>query len=260
MEHLSDHSNAIEKVLKVMMAFGPEAEEKGTLELSKALGMSKATVSRILNTLAGHGFLLKNPQSKKFQLGGWFISLGLSATRVLNKYLINIARPFVDELRDTLDETVTFSVLHGMDVFVSHIAEKPGIVSMAIRLGHIVPVNAAASAKAIFAFLPTDMTEKKIRENLPRFTPNTITDPKELKEHFKEIHMKGYAVDYEEMHVGLHSVSVPVLNNEKEPIAAVSVVGLPLGKNRGEYDTIIPQLRHTAGRISEQLFLMKQEF
>ena len=71
--------------------------------------------------------------------------------------------------------------------------------------------------------------------------------------------MKEYAVDYEEMHVGLHSVSVPVLNNEKEPIAAVSVVGLPLGKNRGEYEAIIPQLQHTAGRISERLFLMKQE-
>ena len=64
MKQSENKITAIEKVLKVMMAFEPEAEEKGTVELSQELDLNKATVSRIANTLADHGFLLRNPQKQ----------------------------------------------------------------------------------------------------------------------------------------------------------------------------------------------------
>ena len=85
MKQSENKTTAIEKVLKVMMAFTSDAdEEKGTVELSQELGLNKATVSRIANTLADHGFLLRNSRTKKFRHGQWLLSLGLSATKHIN--------------------------------------------------------------------------------------------------------------------------------------------------------------------------------
>lgn len=248
---MEEKTKAIEKVIKVLTAFGPDNKGIGTMELSRALGMNKSTVSRIVNTLVESGFLLRNPK-KKYQLGWRIVSLGLAMTQYLNKNAISIVKPFIDELRDSIKETTTFSVLYGKDVILAYIALKPGPVSLSMQLGRRMPLHVAASAKAIFAFLSLELVEAELRKKLPKFTPKTITNPKTLKNQLKKIRKQGFAIDNGEMIPGVKVISVPVFNAMKEPIASVNVVGITSNIKWGGDSKIISKLKETSLKISEQ--------
>ena len=252
MEHIEQKSKAIEKVLKVMMAFGPDNKGIGTMELSRAVGLPKSTVSRIVNTLADYGFIMKNPQTKKFHLGWRIVNLGLAMTQYLNENIITIARPLIDELRDSIKETVTLTILYGKDVVTVYVANKPGPMGISLKLGRRLPFNTAASAKAIYSFLSPDLIEEKIREGLPSYTPDTITKPEKLKTQLKKIREKGFAFDNGEHTPGINALSVPIFNSLKEPIAAVCVVGLPFVIKWGVDLPVISKLKDISIKISEQ--------
>ena len=234
------------------MAFGADNKGIGTVELSRALDMNKTTVSRIMNTLADYGFLLRNPQTKKFHLGWRIVNLGLGMTQYLNKNIILIGKPFIDELRDSLKETTTLSILHGKDVVTVYVANKPGPISIHMKLGRRMPFNAAASAKAILAFLSPERIEEELRKVLPRFTPNTITTPEALKINLKKIREHGFAFDNEEMGLGFRAVSVPIFNVMKEPIASVNVLGVSVDIKWGDDSPIISKLKEVSLKMSEK--------
>ena len=61
----NDKPNAIEKSLDILLAFTPYNQELGTGEISRRLGLHKATASRILRTLAEKGFLQQDPEGNK---------------------------------------------------------------------------------------------------------------------------------------------------------------------------------------------------
>ena len=85
---------SIEKALIILASFIPYNKEMGTYEISKKTGYHKATVNRILLTLAKHGYLSQNPQTKKFSLGPLAVDLGQAVNQALRTNLLFIARPF----------------------------------------------------------------------------------------------------------------------------------------------------------------------
>ena len=99
-------ATAIEKALQILLTFAPHNQELGTTEVSDLLGFHKATTSRVLLTLAEHGFLQQDPTTKRFSLGPSIHTLGLALTRSLDSGLVQIAKPYVDALRDEIDEAV----------------------------------------------------------------------------------------------------------------------------------------------------------
>ena len=101
-----EKQNAIDKALTVLSAFVPYNREMGTIEISQKLGFHKATVSRILLNLARRGFLTQNSQTKKFTLGPSVMDLSRAINQSLKSNLVQIAKPFVDDLRDRLKETI----------------------------------------------------------------------------------------------------------------------------------------------------------
>ncbi len=250
-------TQAIEKALKILLAFTPQNGEKGTLEISRILDLNKATVSRIVNTLNDYGFLSRDPQTKKFRLGPSIINLGLAVNRSVNKNLVLIATPFIDKLRDNIGETVVFNVLSGNNVIISYIADSPRTIRVNVELGMIGPTHATASGKAIFAFMPQAAVEGLLRQKMHRFTPNTITNPDKIKKHFQQIRKQGYALDNEEIEEGFKAIAVPVFNFEGQPVAAVGVVGISQGAALRNDSFIIPLLKETADKISVRLYCVE---
>jgi len=127
----SSKINSIDKALMILTSFVPYNQEMGTMEISQKLGFHKATASRILQNLVKRRFLIQNPQTKKFILGPSVIDLARSVNLSLKTNLVHIAKPFVDDLRDRLKETVIFEVLSGETTFMAYIAEGPRLVRLA---------------------------------------------------------------------------------------------------------------------------------
>ena len=245
--------NAIEKALDILELFIPYDQEMGTVEISKKLGLHRATASRTLMTLARRGFLQQNPNTKKFRLGRSSLELGKAISRNLSNGLIPIAKPYLDDLSRVLEETVLIEVFTGTETFIGYIVEGIQRVRVAGTLGDRLPVHAAAGAKAVLAFLPPETVERLVGKKLPPLTPNTITDFRIFSNELERVRCQGVSFDNEEIDVGINAIAVPIFNHNDLPVAAVVVAG-PSRRIRTAIDSpLVSQLKEVSAKISADL-------
>jgi DNA-binding IclR family transcriptional regulator len=97
---------------------------------------------------------------------------------------------------------------------------------MITRIGASNPLHCTSVGKAILAFLPEEkITEIMKRIRYERFTHRTIATAEALRTEIEKTHRRGYAVDDEEFEEGLRCIAVPVLDAQRQPVAAVSISG-----------------------------------
>jgi DNA-binding IclR family transcriptional regulator len=97
---------------------------------------------------------------------------------------------------------------------------------MITRIGSSNSVHCTSVGKAILAFLPEDRVAEILRRTrFERFTHRTITTPEALRTEIEKTRRRGYAVDDEELEEGLRCIAVPLLDADRQPVAAVSVSG-----------------------------------
>jgi IclR family acetate operon transcriptional repressor len=257
MRHIPQKINSIDKALTILSCFSPYNQEMGTIEISQKLGLHKATVSRILRNLSRHGFLAQNSQTKKFVLGPSVMDLARAITLSLRTNLVLIAKPFIEDLRDRLKETVVLEVLSGETTFMAYIAEGPRLVRLAGTIGDRLPNHAAAGAKAILAFSPPESLDALLGAKLNRFTKYTITDPAMLRRQLEGIRQQGVAFDHEEIDEGTSALGAPIFNHQETPVAAVVVAGPSQRITQNSGSRTVALLKATAAKISAQLYYHK---
>lgn len=244
---------SLERALEILKAFTPNNQELGTVEVGEKVGLHRSTVTRLMQTLAQHGFLQQNPATKKYSLGRSAFEVGRAITRSLNSHFITIAQPYIDALRDSIGETVALEVFSGDSTVLASTARGPRLVQVSFRIGDRLPVHVAAGAKAVLAFLPPEQVESLIPKKLIPFTSNTITNRQILLKQLEEIRENGIAFDRGERDMDVHVIAAPVFNHDNRPIAAV-VVSVPV--SRKEFlvqPKIISKLKKTTVAISAQL-------
>jgi DNA-binding IclR family transcriptional regulator len=246
-------ANAIEKALQILMTFTPHNREAGTTEISQRLGFHKATVSRILLTLAKHGFLQQNPKARTYRLGPSVLSLAGAISQSLRTNVVQIAKPHIDELRDTVNETAGLEILSDGVTVLAYIAEGSRAVRTTTSLGAILPLHAAAGAKAILAHSEAKTWRALFDRGVRRLTKNTIADAAVFEEQLATIREQGFATDREEIDVGVNAVGAPVFNHEGKPVGAVVVLG-PCDRIAGDPNSdLVRHLKRTAKTISAEL-------
>jgi DNA-binding IclR family transcriptional regulator len=244
---------SIEKALTILLAFAPYNLEMSTTELSERLGFHKATVSRTLQVLTRYGFLMQNPQTKKYILGGALIQLGGLAGQTFRSTFVQVAKPYIDDLRETLKETVAMEVLAGGNSYMAYVAEGPQRVRIAATVGEMLPKHAAAGAKAILAFSSPDVQNQIKDWPMKKLTANTIVDPKKFLQHLRVIRAEGVAFDNEEIDRGVSAVGAPIIDQAGQPIAAVVVIGPSQRIAIDKKSEIIALVKDAAAKISAKL-------
>jgi len=247
-----DKNTSIEKALKILLAYIPYNQEMSTTELSDKLGLHKATVSRTLQVLTRYGMLIQNPQTRKYILGGALIQLGALASQSFHTTFVQVAKTYIDELRETLQETVAMEVMSGNEPFMAYVAQGPQRVRIAATVGEMLPWHAAAGSKAILAFSPAEVHKQILHWPMKRLTDNTIVDPHTFIEHLEVIRREGVSFDNEEIDRGVTGVAAPIIDHQGRPIAAVVVVGPSQRIAIDKKAEIIGLLKDTAARVSAQ--------
>ncbi len=248
----------VEKALDILLTFLPHNPEIGTVELSHKTGFHKSTVSRLLHVLYKKGFLHQNPHTKKFQLGSSSLSLGLAVKKSLESNLVLIAKPYIDALCRSINETISLEIFSGTNTILAYLAKGPDRINLAGNIGDILSIHAAAGAKAILAFSSNEDQAELLKNPFPSLTPNTITDPDTLQRQFQEVVRTGFSFDNEEHDIGTNGMGVPIFNNTGKPIAALVVVG-PYQRIKPDYDGPLARaLKETADTISRQFYYKPQ--
>jgi DNA-binding IclR family transcriptional regulator len=246
---------SVEKAMQLIMALAEENQELGPSELSRKLGMHKATVSRILLQLADNNFAYRNNDTGKFWLGPAIHHLGTTITQTFFQKIVLIASPHIDALRDELEHTISLEVWFGNSTAPAYQAEGHLSFGSVLPAGGILPINAAAGAQTILAFTNEARVDSLLSGDLAKRTPNTLTDQDTIKQRLAIIRKRRYAVDEEEVFLGVNAIAVPIFDHIKAPIGAL-VVLIPTAKFLPKsVANIAARLTTVAKRISKELSL-----
>ncbi len=211
MKQKDNHLNSIEKALKILLAFQEGRSCWGVRELSAHLGISPATVLRILQTLKGYDFVSQNPQTKKYRLGNVYYDFFqvLQNANPLNQAAI----PYLEKLREKTSETVHFNIVEApLRVCVNSLESKQTLKA-SMPIGNRSPLYAGASSKCLLAFSSSHFIDHYLEGTpLAPVTENTIVNKSHLLAELQKIKEQGYASSLGERTPGLGSLSAPLLN------------------------------------------------
>ncbi|GAA3209002.1 IclR family transcriptional regulator [Dactylosporangium siamense] len=211
----------IAKVAVILDAFTAEDRGVGFAELQRRTGLAKATLHRLTGELVAARLLER--VDGRFHLSGHLFALGMRAS--VERGLIEVATPFLEDLYERTHETVHLGLREGAEVvYVAKIgghrqARAPS------RLGGRMPLHATAIGKALLAFAPAALRAEVLDAPLARLAPRTVTSAAILRRQLDEAVRTGVAFEAEESAVGIVCVGAPVLDGHDVAVAAVSVAG-----------------------------------
>lgn len=214
----------VDRVVDILEAFLWLGPQLGVSELSRALGLKKATTHRLLGSLRRRDFVAQDPITRRYRLGIKLWELGSQATSQVA--WVDRAKPFLQQLTDQTGETTHLAVLDDGEVLYIDKVESTRSLRMPSQVGRRLPAHCTGVGKALLAHLPAvDVANILARRGMPTFTKRTITDPDALQADLTEVRRRGYSFDDEEIEDALRCIGAPVRDHSGRVVAAVSIAG-----------------------------------
>ncbi len=243
----------LERGLSVLTLFTNASSELTLTEISRSVDLNMTTSLRIASTLEGAGYLRRDPETKRYRPSLKVLQLGFSALRSMD--IRQAARPHLERLSRETGETVSHAVLDGLEiVYVDRIRNRQ-IVGVVLGMGSRLPAHCTSMGKAMLAYLPEDQLEARLHGAvLEACTGNTIIETDSLEADLTKVRRRGYAVNNQELAVGLRAVAAPIWGEHGEVVAAINISGSTERISRSRLrQELAPLLVETAAEISQTL-------
>jgi DNA-binding IclR family transcriptional regulator len=212
----------VEKAFDILMSFGEDRQVITAAEVSERFGLPRSTTYRYLATLKAYG-LLEERNGGGYKLGPKVFALARAAVRSTS--MVEVAKPFLESLSRSSGETVLLNQTIGGEIVVIDCIESRQHLKISYLKGSIIPVPAGASAKTFLAFDPSiDLDAFMAEAPLKKHAAKTVIDRKILTRKIMEARQLGYAVNDEEIDVGVRAVAAPIFIDGKASYC-VSLVG-----------------------------------
>lgn len=248
---------AAERVLSILAFMAREERVDWTLEeVASGTELPKSTTHRLLDTAVRQRFVEVGARPGTYRLGLRAAIVGTMAIR---------ARQPKREVHEVLEAVV------------AELGESAGIwmrdgarVVLVDRVASLQPLHwnrgvgasVAAHCSAAGKVLYGDLPDEEIRAlygaqtELPRMTESTIGSVDELVEHVRERRALGYAIDDEELELGVRCVSVPVRGPSGRMIYALSAAAPAARLGRADLEAMVDPLRRAAETMSPHVDLI----
>lgn len=213
----------LKKSLDLLEYFSLEHPEWSISDLSRASGLYKSNVYNILYTFSLNGYIEKVEGSEKYRLGKQFLDKAhIVQTNLTNLGLIH--RAIVDLARKT-SELAYFGVLNNSEVMYIDIGIPENRYTTKSAIGMTAPAYCTGIGKALLSACKADIVNNLLKTPLSPITPQTITDPQEMRNELNEIRRRGYSIDNREHDNSVMCVAVPLFDRGGSLYGAISVSG-----------------------------------
>ncbi|MEU7501787.1 IclR family transcriptional regulator [Streptomyces griseofuscus] len=232
-----------ERVVRVLETFNADRTVQTAAEIGRRAMLPPSTAHRMVAELVECG-LLDRDEEQRVRLGMRLWELALRGSRALR--LRQAALPFMERVQARLREHTQLAVLENDETLfierLSHGRAGANITRIAGRL----PLHASSSGLVLLAHGPEELRERILMGRLEAVSPETVTDPKQLRRLLARIRHDGVVVAPGTIETVSTGVAVPVRGGRGEVIAALSVV-LPRDTPTGG---AVKELRAAAAGIS----------
>jgi IclR family transcriptional regulator, pca regulon regulatory protein len=246
-----DFMTSLARGLHVIRAFAGVDRRLTIADVSRATGLTRAVVRRCLYTLKELGYA--GTDGRMYFLQPRILNLGYS---YLSTAPVPIAaQPVLEEMSESLGEASSVAVLDdGAVVYVGRAATKR-IMSVTLGVGSRLPAYCTALGRVLLAHLTDEQVNIELSKvDWTQHTKHTVTSRSRLEELLVEVRQDGFAINDQELEIGLRSIAVPVRNVVGTVVAAMNVSSQASRVSRRELvERCLPVLRNAAEKLSSQL-------
>ena len=206
--------------LAVVQAFSDSRKPQTIAQISQKTGIPRAAVRRCLYTLQQLGYV--DAEHNNFSLRPKVLTLGYSY--LSSTPLTVSSQPYLNNISRELGESSSLAVLDDGEVLYVARAATTRVMSVALNTGSRLPAYCTSLGRVMLAHLaPDELNAYFARTRLKAMTDKTVTTQKRLREILAGVRQSGYAINDEELELGLRSISVPVRGASGQVVAALNV-------------------------------------
>jgi DNA-binding IclR family transcriptional regulator len=223
-------------------------------EIATRLGRNLGEIYRMLNCLVQRNYVANYGNtytitSRLFQL---------SHFHPPTYRLLTEAIPILEQLSQEISFPCDLRVYNkGVQTVIASIQPPDGLGFMT-RVGSEIAVAPSASGLVLVAFQDPVIMELRIRESLHDKSNAVVNSFRTV---LKEVAAKGFASIQSNQYAGLHAISFPILDINRNAIAAMTVPMLARidGTKQATQNKVVDKLRKSSSSLSNKIALTKAE-
>ena len=233
--------------LCVLRALAEAGGRGSARDLVRETGLARATVDRVLSTLARLGHV--RPEGRDVVLAPRVMELG-------NAYLAacglpDLLGPLADRLADELDESVSLTVPDHDGVRSVREATRRRAMSVALRVGDLLPAERGGGGALFAAGWSED--DRRCWRSRVAGDPGGGEAAASFAERTADAREKGWSLE-DRLEAGVVAVAMPVRDRGGRPVCAVNVVSHTSRHGAGSLrDAVLPRLRVTVAAMEDAL-------
>jgi IclR family acetate operon transcriptional repressor len=217
------------RLLELMDRLARQAQPMALPDVVALTGWPKPTVHRMLAQLEQGGWLLREPDGRRYAMASRLLRLAESA--LSNSTQQGVRHAVLRQLVADVGESCNLTALSGAEVVYLDRVESAFPLRMELRPGTRVPAHCSASGKLFLAWMGARQRRALLDGlTLTRYTAHTLTERKALEAELLAIRRDGHAVDAEEFVDGLVCVAVPVFSPGQRKLRCALALQAPAAR------------------------------
>ncbi|MGA0893620.1 MAG: IclR family transcriptional regulator domain-containing protein, partial [Ilumatobacteraceae bacterium] len=210
---------SLERGLAVLRAFDADHPKMTVADVAKATSLTRATARRLLHTLVALGYA--GTDGKLFELTPRVLDLGHAYVSSLQ--LPDIVQPYMEDLSAQVHESVSASVLDGLEIVYVARVPTQRIMAISLSIGSRLPAMWTSMGRVMLG----DRSDEEIRTSFELTarppTDRAVADVDTVLREIRTAHAQGWCMVDQELEEGIRSVAVPLHDRQGRSIAAINV-------------------------------------
>jgi DNA-binding IclR family transcriptional regulator len=193
--------------MAVFEVFAREQRELTKSEVARLLDLPESSTSDLLNTLHGLGYLSRTVTTRRYYPTGRLLDVATAIAK--NDLLTAFGVEATSLLAQRTGETACCAVLAGDQIKIVAVSEGRHRLRYVLHVGDTFTIHATAIGKSLLGGLDDEETGRLLRlKPLPRRTPHSKIDPREVEEDVREHRKLGWYQAVDEGTLGVSSFAV----------------------------------------------------
>jgi DNA-binding IclR family transcriptional regulator len=209
---------ALEKGLDILELLSLATEPLTMGQIADQLSRSKGEIFRMLVALERRGYILRNPDSDRFEIGNRLFELAMHVTPTRN--LVATAMRHIEKVAHELDQSCHLAVLSGTQIVVIARVEAPGEMGFSVRLGYRRRADNSTSGRVITAFSSPAQRDAIIRKLAAEYQD---FDRPAFEALMKKVAADGYDRASSPFVSGVTDIGAPVIGETGWAVASLTI-------------------------------------
>jgi len=189
----SPTNRSLERGMEILRAFRPGSESLGNGDLAERTGLSRATVSRLTQTLVGTGFLEHDPVMRAYRLGAPVLSLAHAMQS--GSSVLQIAAPMMRAVAADLRINVGLATPDRDEmVYLESVRYNRKVSLRNVVAGQRIPIELTSLGRAYLAVLPEPQRSALTAHLKARRRSDWQQLEREISQAEESVRHRGYCV------------------------------------------------------------------